>query len=57
MATKKIICSECKQDMNEEPHPGLNGKNCDLCGQGLHWRKALKKRILKEMVKNGVQGE
>ncbi len=41
---KKIICPTCRQDMRDEPHPGLKGKDCPQCGQGISWRKVKKKR-------------
>ena len=47
---KKIICPTCHQDMADPPHPGLNGKDCPQCGQGVRWKQALKKRSRKEMV-------
>lgn len=39
-------CPTCRQDMEHPPEPGLRGKDCRQCGQGLSWRKArrLKKR-------------
>ena len=42
MKKKKVICPTCNQDLLEEPHPGLKGKNCPQCGQGVSWRKAAK---------------
>jgi Zn-finger nucleic acid-binding protein len=41
---KKIICPTCKQDMKSAPHEGLRGKDCPQCGQGISWRRAIKKR-------------
>lgn len=36
-------CPTCGQDMREEPHPGLNGKDCPQCGQGMSWRRVKRK--------------
>ena len=41
---KHSICPTCRQDMNEEPQEGVNGKDCPQCGQGLSWRKAARSR-------------
>ncbi len=37
-------CPTCKQDMREEPHDGLNEKECAQCGQGMSWRRAKRKQ-------------
>lgn len=42
--TRDYICPTCKQDMMEEPHVGINGKDCPQCGQGLSWRRAKRER-------------
>ena len=36
-------CPTCRQDMREKPHPGLLGRDCPQCGQGIMWRFAAKK--------------
>lgn len=38
--TNRYTCQTCRQDLREEPHDGLNGKNCAQCGQGLSCSKA-----------------
>jgi len=38
-------CPTCRQDMREEPHDGLNGKDCPQCGQGMSWRRAKRKQL------------
>jgi len=42
-----IICLICKQDMRAKPHPGLHGRNCPQCGQGIKWRLAKKRKETK----------
>ena len=37
-------CPTCKQDMREDPHDGLDGKECPQCGQGMSWRRAKRKQ-------------
>ncbi len=41
---KKIICPTCHQDMNDPPHKGINDRDCPQCGQGINWRKAIKRK-------------
>ena len=43
-------CPKCHQDMRANPHDGLKGKDCSLCGQGINWREAkrLEPRISEE---------
>jgi len=36
-------CPACHQDMRTNPHDGLNGDDCEWCGQGIKWREAAQK--------------
>ena len=50
--SNKLICPTCKQNLFEQPHDGLNGKDCPQCGQGLSWRVALSRKQSKQNSKN-----
>ena len=55
---KKLICPTCRQNLNEPPQSGLNGKDCPQCGQGISWRRAaLRKKIAAEMVVHDAEKE
>ncbi len=51
---KEIICPICKQNMYEPPHKGINNKDCPQCGQGINWKRAIKRKD-KEMRKRFVK--
>lgn len=42
MKTNYYLCPTCKQDMRSKPHPGLSGRDCPQCGQGIKWKLAAK---------------